>query len=159
MTRIVKKHRDIITGALATAVIVGLVAVGTVWSIEHRPENLTPPTRPPSAENIALTEAGQQLFMGAGICSVCHTIDGISQGQMGPPLTHIGSDAGSRINGYKAETYIRQSILESGAHTATPAKSLAYNYPPGLMESIRAVNARLTESDVQALVAFLMQQK
>ena len=154
-----KKHLDIITGALATTVIVGLVAVGTVWSIEHRPENSTPPARPPSAENLTLTAAGRQLFMGAGICSACHTIDGISQGKMGPPLTHIGSDAGSRINGYTAETYIQHSILESDAHTAATADSLAYNYPPGLMESVNAANAQLTKSDIQALVAFLMQQK
>ena len=159
----VKKQLDIIAGALATAVIVGLVAFGTVWSIEHPPgnppRNPPPPAKPLTAEQHALIEVGQELFTHTGTCAACHTIDGISRGQMGPPLTHIGSDAANRIPGYTAETYIRKSILASETHTAGTADGLAYDYPPGLMESTMATNANLSELDTQALVAFLMQQK
>ena len=159
MSNTVKKQLDIIAGALATAVIVGLVAVGTVWSIEHPPRKSTPPAKPLIAEQHALIEAGRELFTGSAACSACHTIDGISQSMLGPPLNHIGSEAANRIPGYTAATYIRLSIIEPNAHTARTAVGLEYSYPPSLTASLLAASNKLSEKEVQALVAFLMQQK
>ena len=78
---------------------------------------------------------------------------------VGPPLDHIGSEAANRIPGFTAATYIRLSIIEPDAHTAGTAAGLEYSYPPRLMASLLAASTKLSETDVQALVAFLMQQK
>ena len=54
---------------------------------------------------------GQALFVTAA-CASCHTIQGVAQGVLGPPLDGIASAAGNRISGYSAEEYIRESIVE-----------------------------------------------
>ena len=53
----------------------------------------------------------------AGGCVACHTIPGISGavGQVGPDLTNIGVEAASRRDGYTAEAYIHESIVEPNA--------------------------------------------
>ena len=100
-----------------------------------------------------LAALGQEIFTGAGGCSACHTVEGISAGLVGPDLTHIGTEAPTRKQGFSAEEYIRESIrkpevfVPEGVERATP----------GLMTS--ALTANLTDQQVEALVQFLLAQK
>ena len=65
----------------------------------------------------AASSPGEALFVGAAACSSCHTITGVAQGVLGPPLDGIGFPAAAnRIPGYSAEEYLRESILEPGTN-------------------------------------------
>jgi cytochrome c peroxidase len=96
---------------------------------------------------------GQALFMGKGICYTCHTIDGISEGLIGPDLTHIGTDAANRQPGVSARDYITESIREPEAFVAEGVERA----PPGLMTA--ALTANLSDAEVGALVDFLLTQQ
>jgi mono/diheme cytochrome c family protein len=58
--------------------------------------------------------AGRLVFVNFG-CVACHTIEGISTGPLGPDLTHVATNAATRVEGMTAEEYIRQSILDPAA--------------------------------------------
>lgn len=60
-------------------------------------------------------DPGKVVFSNAG-CTACHTISGFSQGVVGPALDGIGTRAGTVIDGYSAEEYIRESILDPNAY-------------------------------------------
>ncbi len=92
---------------------------------------------------------GQEIFTGAGGCSVCHTIEGISIGTLGPDLTHIGTVAPSRTD-VSAEDYINESIRNPGAFVVE-------GFLPGLMPP--DFEARLGDQKIGALVQFLMTQE
>ena len=96
---------------------------------------------------------GLETSTGAGGCSACHTVEGISAGLVGPDLTHIGRDAATRKPGVSAEAYIRESIREPDAFVAEGVARAI----PGLMTS--AITASLSDDEVAALVEFLMAQK
>jgi mono/diheme cytochrome c family protein len=65
----------------------------------------------PSAEEAADPLArGQDIFVSSG-CGGCHTIEGVSFGEVGPNLTQIAEIAATRQDGVSAEDYIRDSIL------------------------------------------------
>ena len=117
------------------------------------PADLAPPPPPGGA---AAASPGQALFVGAAACASCHTIQGVAQGVLGPPLDGIASAAGSRIPGYSAEEYIRESIVEPDAYTAGEADGLSQDYQEGLMSATMA-GIQLTDEDVDALVEYLMQ--
>ena len=105
--------------------------------------------------------AGRQIFItGAGEgaatpCVTCHTIGGVPEavGLLGPDLSNIGADAASRQPGVSAEDYLRQSIREPEAFIPEGVE----RNTPGLM--LTAITAGLTDADVDALVAFLLEQK
>lgn len=101
---------------------------------------------------------GQNLFTGRGGCSACHTIPGVAAGILGPALTDIGATAANRISGYTAEEYIRESIVDPDAYTAGTADGLPDDYAEGLMQATMA-GIPLSEEDVDALVAFLLEQR
>jgi cytochrome c oxidase subunit 2 len=48
---------------------------------------IAPPAQPAPGSP---TAQGQEIFKGAA-CVGCHTIQGVSQGNVGPNLTHVGS--------------------------------------------------------------------
>ena len=98
---------------------------------------------------------GQALFVGAAACASCHTIQGVAQGVLGPPLDGIASAAANRISGYSAEEYIRESIVEPDAYTAGTADGLSQDYQEGLMSATMA-GIQLTDEDVDALVEYLL---
>ena len=85
-------------------------------------------------------------------CSTCHTIEGLSQGLIGPDLTHIGTEAATRIPGSSAEQYIRESIKDPAAFICPVERCT-----PGLMTS--AIVGGLTDEQVDDLVAFLLTLK
>ena len=118
-----------------------------------------PTAAPPAPPGLAAT--GQQIFLtgqGEGTatgCYTCHTIAGLDDafGELGPDLTTIGADAATRQPGVSAEDYLRQSITEPESFVAEGVERAV----PGLM--LTALTSGLTENDVDALVAFLLEQK
>jgi cytochrome c oxidase subunit 4 len=119
------------------------------------------PVPPPAPAAGGLVATGQQIFLtgqgegAATACFTCHTIAGVpgAVGLLGPDLTHIGTDAANRQPGVSAEDYLRQSITEPETFVAEGVERAV----PGLM--LTALTAGLTEGDVDALVAFLLEQK
>ena len=106
-----------------------------------------------------LVAAGRDLFTGGGACSACHTIDGTAQGILGPDQSRIGAQAAARIPGYTAEQYIRESITDPCAYTVTPADAgITREYDCNLMVATLA-GITLSDADIDALVAFLLQQQ
>jgi heme/copper-type cytochrome/quinol oxidase subunit 4/cytochrome c2 len=129
------------------------------------PEELPPPANPadlapavPAGSATAGASPGQNLFVGTAACASCHTIQGVAQGVLGPELSKIASVAGSRIPGYSAEEYIRESILEPDAYTAGTADGLSQDYQQGLMSATMA-GIQLADEDVDALVEYLLSLK
>lgn len=133
---------------------------------EHHYEALVVPTpAPPGAvpaggggqPAAAGAHPGQVLFAGAGGCSACHTIDGVAQGVLGPPLNGIGSAAANRIAGYSAEEYIRESIVEPDVYAAGTADGLSQDYDGNLMLSTMAgILPTLSDEDIENLVDYLL---
>ena len=107
-----------------------------------------------------LAAAGRQIFItgsGEGAatpCVTCHTIEGVPEavGLLGPDQTHIGTDAANRKPGVSAAEYIRESIREPELFVAEGVERAI----PGVM--LPALTAGLTDADVEALVAFLLEQ-
>ena len=126
------------------------------------PDELPPPANPadlapvPASGPTGAASPGQTLFIGTAACASCHTIQGVAQGVLGPPLDGIASAAGNRISGYSAEEYIRESIVEPDAYTAGTADGLSQDYQEGLMSATMAGIA-LSDEDVDALVEYLLQ--
>ncbi len=123
---------------------------------EHRFEALVVPTpAPPGAAPAASGSApaagaspGQNIFVGTGGCSACHTIQGVSQGVLGPELTNIATIAETRIPGMSAEDYLRESIVEPDAHTVE-------GFQEGLMQATMA-GIPLSDEDIDALVEYML---
>lgn len=106
---------------------------------------LTPtPTPAPTAP---ATAQALQLFQQLQ-CGVCHTIEGVSTGQLAPELSHIGSVAADRQPGVPARDYIQQSLLD-------PAAFMVEGFNP-IMPSIEG---RLSPEQLQALVDYLLSLK
>jgi len=108
------------------------------------------PTATPSPEEAADPVArGKQVFMTAG-CTGCHTIDGISNGVVGPNLTKIGEVAATRKDGASAEEYVRESIQN-------PNAQVVEGFQPNLMP--QNYSQQLSNKQLDDLVAFLLAQK
>jgi cytochrome c oxidase subunit 4 len=119
-------------------------------SSDKPPETVPETPDQPAPEPIDLMALGEESFTGAGGCTVCHTIEGISAGTLGPDLTRIGTGASSRIAGVSAEDYIDESIRNPGAFVVE-------GFPPGLMPA--DLGARLEGQQIEALVQFLLAQQ
>ena len=95
----------------------------------------------PATEPVA---RGAQLYRQKS-CASCHEISG-SGGRIGPPLTHIGTVAGTRQPGTSDEDYLRTSITDPGAYVV-----------PGFPDSMSRGLARgLSDADLDALVRYLL---
>jgi len=88
-------------------------------------------------------EAGKQTFQ--AYCSACHLTEG-DQVLVGPSMTGLGSRAGNTVAETDAEAYIRESILDPGAHVNEGFANVMPNI----------YGATLTEEDLDALVAYLL---
>lgn len=91
----------------------------------------------------------QQLIGTQAGCVTCHSLEP-DVVLVGPSLSKIGSEAGSRVSGLSAEEYLKQSILEPDAH-------LAEGFPAGIMPASLA--GELSEQQVSHLVAYMLLQK
>ena len=113
------------------------------------------PTRPPPDIDVdpAMVAQGEEVFLGTGACITCHTIQGVSEGLLGPELTYIGADAATRRPGYSAEQYITESIRQPEVFVAEGVERATV----GLMTT--ALVEHLTDDEVAALTAFLLTQQ
>ncbi len=118
------------------------------------PATASPPADAPATDTPTVSsDDGEAIFTGSGGCAACHTIEGVTAGLVGPDLTHIGTDAGTRKPGVSAEEYISESIREPEVFVAEGVERAI----PGLMTA--ALTANLTDGQVDALVEFLLKQK
>jgi mono/diheme cytochrome c family protein len=87
--------------------------------------------------------AGKTVFTGKAVCGACHTINGVSQGKVGPDLTQIAK--------IQAPDYIMKKVLDpAGMGTVS-------GFPAGVMP--KDFGARLTAKEYTDLVAFLLTLK
>ncbi|MDX1435985.1 MAG: c-type cytochrome [Anaerolineales bacterium] len=103
----------------------------------------------PTPVEITPESRGQALYAQLG-CGACHTITGISAGALAPNLTQIGTVAETRIDGYTAEDYITESILDPNAYVVE-------GFQPDLMP--QTFGEQLSDEELSDLVAFLLAQQ
>ncbi|HEX6511102.1 MAG TPA: cytochrome c oxidase subunit II [Chloroflexota bacterium] len=94
---------------------------------------------PPANPSSGPAADGKALFARSA-CIGCHTIEGVSQGTVGPNLTHVGS----------------RSILASGILQNSPEDMARWiKDPPAVKPGSLMPNLQLSDNDVNALVAYL----
>jgi cbb3-type cytochrome c oxidase subunit III len=81
---------------------------------------------------------GRALFTQTAGCAACHTVDGVSTGQVGPNLTNIYAE--------KGPDYIRESILD-------PNAVIAEGFAPNIMP--QTLKDLLTPEQIDDIIAFL----
>jgi len=101
-----------------------------------------------SAAEINLDEVIAAINKGG--CTACHTIPNIPNavGQVGPDLSNIGVDGANRREGYSAEQYIRESIMEPNAFAAPEC-------PTGPCIAGAMPVVLLSDSELEAIVNYL----
>ena len=125
------------------------------------PATATPTTAPAiDKPDDGLVAAGKELYLNvpdnaapqALWCFQCHLIEGIdgAAGLIGPDHSHLATEAAGRVPGMTVEEYIRHSIEDPEAFVAEGVDRST----PGLMTN--AITEKLTEEQIDALVAFLM---
>lgn len=89
-----------------------------------------------------------------GTCNACHAIAGVPSavGIVGPNLSNIGAEAGTRIPGYSAEQYLQESIVNPNAFIAP--KCPFGSCTPGAMPATLAQT--LTPAEIQVMVDYLL---
>jgi mono/diheme cytochrome c family protein len=111
-------------------------------------EELATPT--PSVEELEDPVArGRRVYLDNG-CGGCHTIEGLSAGNVGPNLTEIGSVAETRIEGVSADDYLVESILFPNAY-------IVEGYPENVM--LQTFGENLTDQQLEDLITFLLAQR
>ncbi len=89
--------------------------------------------------------SGEALFTELG-CNSCHTLDGSQL--VGPSLLGVGERAGTRIDGYDAQQYLRESIL-------LPCDYVVEGFTCVMPQNF---GERLEAKDLADLIAFLSEQ-
>lgn len=156
----------------ASAPIEVAVAVTTTETVTESTEVSATPTVAPTAEpTTAPTEAAPAAAIAVtgvpaaadvapifakGTCVACHVIPNVpgAVGVIGPDLTTIGAVGATRIAGYTAEEYIRESILNPNAFIAPECPTgpcLA-----GVM--LQNLADTLTPEEIDLVVAYLAVQ-
>jgi cytochrome c1 len=89
-------------------------------------------------------------------CKACHAVDTEpnAKGLVGPNLTHIGTEAATRVAGQSAAEYIRTAIINPGAF-------IAPNCPAGACGNImpQDFGQKLSQQELDDLVAYLLSLK
>jgi hypothetical protein len=153
----------------ATAVVTAATAVTESAAVTTTPA-VTTTTAPTTTNAVTATEATTATSDTAAVAAVpelaavepivikaacigCHVIPGIpaAVGQVGPDLSNIGVDGASRIPGYTAEQYIRESLLNPNAFIAPECP--AGPCLPNLM--VQNLGDTLTAEEIDSLVAYL----
>ena len=109
---------------------------------QFRAAPLVVPT-PERGSSEAQVARGAQLFNAAG-CDGCHVAPGSGNADTGPNLAGIATTAQSRVPGYSAEEYIRESFL-------VPNAFVVDGYEPGV-----GCGGTLTYEQLDDLVGYLL---
>jgi mono/diheme cytochrome c family protein len=113
------------------------------------PNSSTPVTTPPpgrALEGEKLFNATLQL-VGAPNCSVCHVLAPGEEPIVGPNLSNLAKEAGTRKPGMSAKTYLREALIEPNAFVVK-------GYQAGIMP--QNYGYILTKQQLEDLVAYLL---
>jgi len=100
-----------------------------------------------ASAGLAQAKTGEQIFTAAG-CAGCHTFSPAgSNGNIGPNLDQLKTQAGKLVPGKSADEYIRQSIEDPGAYIV---KGFPNAMPP--------FKGRLKDEQIKALIDYLLQK-
>lgn len=107
---------------------------------------------PVAVEPVPVTDELVSAFT-KGTCIACHVIPGIqgAVGMVGPDMTHIGTDAATRVPGQSAVDYIHESIVDPMAFTAPECPfgpCVTGAMPPGLDQLV-------SEDELNLMVNYL----
>jgi mono/diheme cytochrome c family protein len=105
------------------------------------------PVPGPSSEDPVVR--GRAAVVSAG-CVACHTIPGMSEAIVGPPLSEIGSLAATRIEGLSPEEYLRESIINPSAYVVE-------GFNDGIMP--QDFGQKLLPEQMDDIITFLMTLK
>ena len=89
---------------------------------------------------------GEQIFLGKGLCSTCHTI-GKSGALRFPDLSGIGARAATRIPGLSDVDYLGMSLYE-------PDAFIVPGFNPG-MPTMNKPPMDLTDQEILTVIAYL----
>lgn len=119
----------------------------------------TTETAAPASDTVAasIDTAAVAAVVTKGTCNACHTIPGIegAVGIVGPNLSNIGAEAGTRIPGYTAEQYLHESLVDPNAFVAP--KCPFGSCTPGSMPNTLAQT--LTPEEIQLMIDYLLTLK
>ena len=96
---------------------------------------------------LAGATSGEQIFTAAG-CAGCHELSKAgANGNIGPSLNELPTEAGDIEPGTSAEDYVRQSILDPNGFVVEGFKA----------DVMPAYKGKLTDKQVDALVKYLLE--
>ncbi len=87
-------------------------------------------------------------------CQACHAIPGIGASVLGPSFENLADVAGQRIEGYTAEEYIHESIVNPNGYIVM--KDDGTSYPENLMP--QNFGEVLSEEQIQDIITYLLEQ-
>lgn len=108
---------------------------------------------PVEAEPVAVDLDAVAAVITKGTCGACHVIPGIDSavGVLGPDLSAIGAAAATRIEGYSAEDYLRESIMDPNAFIA-PECPTGDCLPNIMLPNLAEL---LTEEEIGTIINYL----
>ncbi len=133
------------------ALVIGLTASYSYIGQMVPQDEVHPPKAMQIAKDIGTEEMvriGEEIFVGKGKCSLCHTIGNTSTDHLRfPDLAGVGARAGTRVAGLDAASYLAQSLYE-------PDRFIVEGFSSGK----RAVNKPpidLTGDEILTVIAYL----
>lgn len=98
---------------------------------------------------------GESMYVSYG-CSGCHGVpDGSVAAAVGPDLANIAVDGATRVDGYTAEMYVYESILEPNAFIAAECPTGPCLGPPSAMPANFAERMAENPQDMADILAYL----
>ncbi len=136
--------------AAILAILFVLISAAAVWATQVRPAAQQMAVEPSPVAGTA-GEVDLEAAINKGGCIGCHVIPNIpaAVGVLGPDLSNIGLDGATRISGYTAEEYIRESIADSNAFIVAEC-------PTGpCIAGTMPQKIQLDEAELEAIVSYL----
>ncbi len=101
---------------------------------------------------------GEELYTVTYGCSACHgSLDGTTPAAIGPSLTNIETDGGTRVEGQDAMQYVYHSILYPSDHIAPDCPTGPCAGPPSAMPANFGARMGENPQDMADLLAYLLQ--